>query len=45
MIRAGLYSEGQDAELDQAVRAWPELDAFLAEAGGIPVRASFATSR
>ncbi|MDR9393261.1 MAG: FliI/YscN family ATPase [Roseovarius sp.] len=41
MIRAGLYSEGQDAELDQAVRAWPELDAFLAEAGGTPVRASF----
>jgi len=31
MIRAGLYSEGGDATLDEAVRAWPELDAFLAE--------------
>lgn len=29
MIKAGLYSEGADATLDQAVRLWPELDAFV----------------
>ena len=29
MIRAGLYSEGNDAVLDQAVKLWPELDAFF----------------
>ncbi|WP_371060927.1 FliI/YscN family ATPase [Rhodosalinus sp. 5P4] len=31
MIRAGLYAEGSDPLVDQAVRVWPELDAFLAE--------------
>ena len=31
MIRAGLYTEGSDALVDQAIRVWPELDAFLAE--------------
>ncbi|MEE4318046.1 MAG: flagellum-specific ATP synthase FliI, partial [Erythrobacter sp.] len=31
MIRAGLYAEGSDPLLDQALRAWPALDAFLAE--------------
>lgn len=31
MIRAGLYAQGSDPQLDQAIRAWPELDAFLAE--------------
>ncbi|MFP4327163.1 MAG: FliI/YscN family ATPase [Paracoccaceae bacterium] len=31
MIRAGLYAEGSDPLLDQAIRAWPALDAFLAE--------------
>lgn len=30
MIRAGLYTEGSDPELDQAIRIWPELDGFLA---------------
>jgi len=30
MIKAGLYAEGADPLLDQAVRLWPELDAFLA---------------
>ncbi|MEY8837596.1 FliI/YscN family ATPase [Cribrihabitans sp. XS_ASV171] len=29
MIRAGLYSEGADPLLDQAVRVWEELDAFF----------------
>ncbi|MGP6088724.1 FliI/YscN family ATPase [Antarctobacter jejuensis] len=31
MIRAGLYREGEDPLLDQAMRVWPELDGFLAE--------------
>ncbi len=31
MIRAGLYSAGSDAALDEAVRLWPRLDAFLSE--------------
>ncbi|WP_181711264.1 FliI/YscN family ATPase [Roseovarius sp. TE539] len=31
MIRAGLYAEGSDPELDEAVRAFPDLDAFLGE--------------
>jgi flagellum-specific ATP synthase len=30
MINAGLYSSGADAQLDEAVRLWPEIDAFLA---------------
>lgn len=31
MIRAGLYTAGSDEVLDQAIRVWAELDAFLAE--------------
>ncbi len=29
MITAGLYSHGSDADIDQAIQLWPELDAFL----------------
>ncbi len=32
MILAGLYREGEDIVLDQAIRIWSQLDAFLAEA-------------
>lgn len=37
MIQSGLYSSGSDPLLDQAVRAWPDLDAFVgrAEPGAI----------
>ncbi len=31
MIRAGLYTIGSDPLLDQAIKVWPDLDAFLAE--------------
>ncbi|MGB7240831.1 MAG: FliI/YscN family ATPase [Sulfitobacter sp.] len=31
MIRAGLYAQGSDAEIDQAIQLWPELDAFIAK--------------
>ena len=33
MIRAGLYAPGSDQKLDEAVRLFPRLDAFVAEAG------------
>lgn len=37
MIQSGLYAAGSDPLLDQAVRAWPDLDAFIGrrEAAGI----------
>ena len=38
MIQAGLYATGSDPLIDRAIRLWPALDAFLAEAapaGGI----------
>lgn len=41
MIRAGLYTEGSDPDLDQAIRIWPELDGFLAEAERGSSRNSF----
>jgi flagellum-specific ATP synthase len=31
MIQAGLYARGSDPLVDEAVRVWPALDAFLAE--------------
>ncbi|MEH7828652.1 FliI/YscN family ATPase [Gemmobacter denitrificans] len=31
MIQAGLYAKGSDPIVDQAIRVWPALDAFLAE--------------
>ena len=42
MIRAGMYAEGQDEDLDRAVRVWPELDAFLGEAEHANTENSFA---
>lgn len=41
MIQSGLYSSGSDRFLDQAVRAWPELDAFIARAEAGDVASSF----
>lgn len=41
MIKAGLYVEGSDPVLDQAVRIWPELDAFFAKPGTDGIRGSF----
>ncbi|WP_298570505.1 FliI/YscN family ATPase [uncultured Aliiroseovarius sp.] len=31
MIQAGLYTAGNDQALDEAIAAWPKLDAFLTE--------------
>lgn len=41
MIRAGLYSEGSDPVLDVAIRAWPELDAFLGNPNQIDIETAF----
>lgn len=41
MIRSGLYTEGTDPELDQAVRLWPDLDAFLGQSAPGNVQDSF----
>lgn len=41
MIKAGLYAEGSDPVLDQAIRLWPELDAFFAKEDSEGVRHSF----
>lgn len=42
MIKAGLYVEGSDPELDQAIRIWPELDGFLGDTETGSARNSFA---
>lgn len=41
MIKAGLYKEGTDPNVDQAVRAWPGLEAFWAEAESNSTQSSF----
>lgn len=41
MIQSGLYSSGSDPVLDQAVRAWPELDAFVARNEAGDIKSSF----
>lgn len=41
MIKAGLYTEGADPVLDQAVQVWPELDAFFARPEPDKIQNSF----
>jgi len=41
MIRAGLYSEGSDMVLDQAVKIWPELDSFFGKDDREGIMSSF----
>lgn len=41
MVQAGLYSAGSDPLVDAAIRAWPDLDAFLSEDEPDDIRASF----
>ena len=41
MVRAGLYTDGTDPELDQALRIWPELDGFIADAEQANIQNSF----
>lgn len=41
MIKAGLYAPGNDPILDEAVRAWPDLDAFFSREERDSVSASF----
>jgi flagellum-specific ATP synthase len=42
MVNAGLYAEGSDPRLDQAIRVWPDLDGFLAKPEGQGISDSFA---
>lgn len=42
MIRAGLYAQGSDAEVDKAIQLAPELDAFLVKAEKGSAENSFA---
>jgi flagellum-specific ATP synthase len=41
MVKAGLYTDGSDPELDQALRVWPELDAFIGEKEKASIQNSF----
>ena len=41
MIQSGLYTSGSDPLLDQAVRAWPDLDGFLARPEPGDIASSF----
>lgn len=41
MIQAGLYQPGTDPLVDAAIRVWPELDAFAAEAENAGAEMSF----
>ncbi|WP_457649695.1 FliI/YscN family ATPase [Profundibacter sp.] len=41
MIQAGLYTVGSDPLIDEAIRVWPKLDAFLAEDEHEDTTASF----
>lgn len=41
MIQTGLYTEGSDAEIDQAIELWPKLDEFFSQNIAEPATASF----
>lgn len=41
MIQAGLYTAGSDPLVDASIKAWPELDAFLAEDEPLSAQESF----
>ncbi len=41
MVKAGLYADGTDADLDQALKVWKDLDSFLAEKESISIQNSF----
>lgn len=41
MVRAGLYREGEDTVLDQAVRAFSDLDSFLGQENPGTIEAAF----
>lgn len=41
MVQAGLYAAGTDPLVDAAIKAWPDLDAFLSEDEPLDTKASF----
>lgn len=42
MVRSGLYSQGSDPVLDQAIAVWPLLDGFVSEIENDSIATSFA---
>jgi flagellum-specific ATP synthase len=45
MIQAGLYERGTDENIDEAIAAWPRLDAFVAQSAHDGIAASFEVLR
>ena len=45
MIRAGLYREGSDPLIDQAIRAWPEIEGFIGEDAHTDIATCFSRLR
>lgn len=41
MISAGLYAQGSDPEIDQAIQVWPDLDNFMAKVHTRDIEDSF----
>lgn len=41
MVRSGLYTEGSDPEMDQAIKLWGELDQFMTKTGETAPEAAF----
>ncbi|MEP1332001.1 MAG: FliI/YscN family ATPase [Lentilitoribacter sp.] len=41
MISAGLYTHGSDPQIDRAIKAWPELDGFIAKVKTQGIKDSF----
>ena len=41
MINAGLYTQGSDPDIDQAISLWPDLDAFASRAQDAGIDAAF----
>ncbi len=41
MVRSGLYTQGSDVELDQAIKLWPHLDDFMGATNPSTVSQSF----
>lgn len=41
MVKAGLYADGSDPQLDQALKVWADLDSFIAETESVSIANSF----
>lgn len=41
LVKSGLYSSGSDKQIDEAIRAWPRIDAFVERTAEPNVKGSF----